>query len=324
MSVKQGGYVSLREKLKRLYYSSPQLIYWLTEVKLHREYQRLRDQVQSELGVHNRVDTVSKLRQKYRQSIHKTCHVIGSGMSVLSSISSIDCVNDFVVGFNYAGLLPIKFDVYFTEVATNVGDYAEASVLHELLYFKMCDNNGPDIYLKRLWDSNSWSPEYALSKYSGELRFILDIAPEFPLLANSRVLNLSRQRLLRQFRANYFINGPSSAVLSALFAYQLGFRNIVVHGVDFIGPHFFHSNMVKGDKSFTDKIRDNCPQVPDDFVHYTGKWMSLEWPHVIRALAQSGVTVYAGSQSSLFSSYAPVYVPYVHKMTTPRKCVQLS
>lgn len=287
-------------------------MYWFTEIKVRREYKRLREEVLKEPGVPNRVETVAKLRHTYSQSIHKTCHVIGSGCSVLSSISSIDWDNDFVIGFNYAGLLPIRFDVYFTEVATNSGYQAEASDLHELLYFKMCSKKRPDIYLKCLWESKWWSVDYALSRYSGELRFILDVVPDFPLLANSRVLNLSRQWLLRRMRSKYFINGASSSVFSVLFAYQLGFRNIVVHGVDYVGPHFFHSNKFTCDDELIVKVRELCPQVPDDFVHGAGKWMSLEWPHVIRALATSGVTVYAGAQASLFSSYAPVYVPYVH------------
>jgi hypothetical protein len=300
----------MRDKVKEIYYTSARSIFIASELKSIVEYVRLKRRVTMAGVSQERLVKVRDIRRDVAQVTHKTCHIIGSGLSVLSSIQSIDVKNDFVIGFNYAGLLPLEFDVYFLEHATDTGSLAESSGIHEDLYFEMCTRRQPEIYVKCLWGHDWWSPSFINNRYAGNLALLFDVPPNLPLLANSQILNLANQEIFRKKRSSFFINGASSAVFSVLFAYQLGFRNIVVHGVDFLGPHFFHSKELIVTK-LMERVRETCPEVPVDFVHGAGKWMSLQWPHVIRALARSGVTVYSGTRSSLFSTYAPVYIPFI-------------
>jgi hypothetical protein len=293
-----------------MYYSSPNSIYVAAELKCQYEYLRLKRFVHQNSIERHRIADADSLRRINHDSTHKICHIIGSGTSVVKSYKSIDSLNDFVIGFNYAGLLPLYFDVYFIEAASDREQLLTSSLIHEQLFFHMCQRREPKIFVKCMWETDWWSSSFIQSRYEGKLGVIIDVIPNLPILANSQALNLANQKLFRKKRSRFFLNGASSAVFSVLLAYQLGFRNIVVHGVDYVGPHFFHSNEFSGDNDLIQQIRELCPQVTDDFVHGAGKWMSLQWPHVIRALAMSGVTIYSGSQSSLFSTYAPVYIPY--------------
>jgi hypothetical protein len=292
---------------KKKYYQSPKLIDAITEVRCLVRYLHLRNHVLASDVDADKIYRVGQMRKSVSESIHKTCHIIGSGESVLSSIATIDNNNDFIIGFNYAGFLPLKFDVYFVEVATHIGNQSISSSLHEELFSGVCSSKRPKVYVKCLWQEQNWSSDFIRSSYGGDLGVLLDIFPDFPLLARSQVINVARQRLMSRRRNTYFLNGASSAIFSVLFAYQMGFRNIVVHGVDFVGAHYFHSKDLV-ETALVNKVRGLCPYVPASASHGAGRFMSLEWPHVVTALAKHGVTVYAGSNTSLFSTYAPVYI----------------
>ena len=52
------------------------------------------------------------LIDKYRNHSGKVCHIIGSGYSLNDSIAKIK-KNDFVMGFNFAALANLDFDLFF-------------------------------------------------------------------------------------------------------------------------------------------------------------------------------------------------------------------
>ncbi len=246
-------------------------------------------------------------RQQFSHVINDICHIVGSGNSVNNSLAIINQDHDFVIGFNFAGLLPTKFDVYFIEVASNSGPSAHSYMLHEQVIRSLSQRSNPMVVAKCLWGRQHWSADTINYALEGKLRFLIDVLPRFPVNASPQNINVAYKSFISRKRNSFYINGSSSSIFSVLYAYQLGFRNIVVHGVDFVGPHFFHARDF--DKcALIDKIRVECPVVDSKFVHLSGHWMSLEWPHVIAALASRGVTVYSASTDSLFSTYAPVFV----------------
>ena len=60
------------------------------------------------INLHNK----SHLHNKYRNHSDKACHIIGSGYSLNDSKGKINN-EDFVIGFNFAALANLDFDLFF-------------------------------------------------------------------------------------------------------------------------------------------------------------------------------------------------------------------
>ena len=296
----------MREYLKRKYYLSRTLVSLVAEVEAQKDYSKLQASIRRSGVERHRIKTVNSLRDRYSDEIHKTCHILASGASVLESSRNLDSKRDFIVGFNYAGFLPVPFDVYFIETATTTGVFNEHSRWHEQLYLQMCEVKQPDVFVKCLWARESWDADYINNKYGSNLSVIEDILPSFPIVAKSRVIGKCYKQFIASHARKYFVNGASSSIFAMLFAYRIGFRNIVIHGLDFKGPHFYHSDVATAGSLLKD-VRLSTPLVVDTHFHSASMWMAIELPRVLSMLDGQGVAVYSASDSSMFSTYAPVF-----------------
>ena len=75
---------------------------------------------------------------EYKSQNNKVCHIIGSGYSLDFSKNKIKS-NDFVIGFNFAALEKLNFDLYFFEFAgSNCRDISikQREVLNDLVLNK--------------------------------------------------------------------------------------------------------------------------------------------------------------------------------------------
>jgi hypothetical protein len=175
----------------------------------------------------------------------RTCHILANGDSVLDSITRIG-TDDFVVAMNAGALLPARIDLYITE---------------------LCPREGPSRIDNALgFDANNrWMTtmvEHVARRHPKAALVLKNLAPANPppdAIDPARRMHLLREiifphpdridvaaywtpvvdRMVRN-PGGSLIQGPSTIVVAVLAAYRLGFRRIVIHGLDGRGNHFFH------------------------------------------------------------------------------------
>ena len=136
------------------------------------------------------------------------------------------------MGFNFAAVCSLPFDVYFIEGAHSDGD-----VQRELIQEYASARIGK-VFLKNLWQGNT-EPDYYRRHYLDSVSLIHDIhMPPLPFHNNDTLKRVIVLALLQK-RSKYVVQFGSTIITCIVLAAQLGFKKIVVHGLDFYGPHFF-------------------------------------------------------------------------------------
>lgn len=163
---------------------------------------------------------------------YDACHIIGSGWSLADSIHFAKRSDAYVVGFNFACLADIHFDSYFVEFGGPAcAGVANAQVRALDRFVTSADTN---IYFKNLWESKN-EIGYAHRLYGNRVQFVRDLLVG---CFDPRHLNDSALLLLKE--DNRYLHQYSSTALTAIaFAKSLGFKRVVLHGVDFGGSYFF-------------------------------------------------------------------------------------
>ena len=106
-------------------------------------------------------------------------------------------------------------------------------------------NNAIDYFLRKtnskLLFKNLWQDKndinFAVDHYKDRVFFIRDIIiPHY--INSSKILDYSLEKLL--LHDPYYFRGACSTIINSIvFAKFLGFRKIVLHGVDYYGDYFF-------------------------------------------------------------------------------------
>lgn len=159
------------------------------------------------------------------------CHIIGSGWSLHESISSIS-EKDFVVGFNYAGLIGIPFDIYFVEFggsAVKNISYQHLSIVKDYVL-----KHTNLIFFKNLWEDKN-DMEFVNDHWLSVSTPIKDRI--YPVL-DEKYLEFVINTMLSE-KSDFLPQVISSVVTSIILAYKAGFNKIVIHGVDFGGQYFY-------------------------------------------------------------------------------------
>jgi hypothetical protein len=88
-----------------------------------------------------------------------------------------------------------------------------------------------------------------------------------------------------------------------MLAYHAGFKNIVVHGLDFSGPHIYNDEEIRN----LVNIEAPTPYVASTVKHSTASGQELIWCKLIDEFKNRSVNIFCASSESNFKKYAPIY-----------------
>ncbi len=299
----------LRSAVQAKIYNCDNLSSWYMEYKLRKEVQRV-ESVESRKGwLRSDFLDYQRLVECTREKIGdkiSACHIVASGWSVTDSISKIDKSREFVVSFNFGAICGLCFDMYFIELgAYEEGRAVEVSKLLVDLVSKMAANNIKNLYLKNCY-SDGVDAGFVNKYYRGFQKINEIHLPDIPLDQSDRVSRSVTELMLKPGR-RYLVQYGSSTLSCVFLAVHLGFSRIVVHGLDFVGPHFFSEGSFGFPTTFMDKLQQYYPPVSATELHATGTPVMNFLPTLRDVLRQKGVTLYSGSSRSPSARILPVF-----------------
>ena len=218
------------------------------------------------------------------------CHVIATGHSAVDSYKAgVVQPGDYIMGFNFAAFLPYTFDFYFFEETFYTCDFymARTKGISELLN-KQKDNM-PNLVYKN-------AQKVCISTMT---ELIPDI--KFSAVFDRQLVYKNVEKLFS--RPSIIMPQYGSSVITAvMLAYHAGFKNIVVHGLDFTGPHIYHDENIQRQT----QIDAPSPFVSKDEKHITTDSQELIWSDLMKTFAEKNVGVFCASSNSNFKRYARV------------------
>jgi hypothetical protein len=217
------------------------------------------------------------------------CHVIATGYSAISSYkSNIVKKDDYIIGFNFSAFLPYNFDIYFCEETSRV-DVSDDRTKNQAILLNKRKNNISNLIFKNLYDSK---PTLMTALISNEYSIIMDI----------QIVSGNINKLLSKPSIMMHQHG-STVIAAVILAYHAGFKNIIVHGLDFSGPHIYHDEELQKQIG----LSAPTPYVSKETKHVTASMQELVWPNIIKELHKKDIAIFSACIESKFSKYAPVY-----------------
>lgn len=166
---------------------------------------------------------------------YDSCHIWGSGSTADITKNFIKHERSFFhIGFGFSCLLDIDFNFYFIENSSKKNlDFLK---VQNNALAKFIDTKKTILAFKNLWQEKN-DMDLAYETYKNKTLFIRDlIIPHYNM--SDFAINNTIDKLLHD-DPNYFRESCSSIITSIIFAKFLGFKKIVLHGVDFYGDYFF-------------------------------------------------------------------------------------
>ncbi|GAB6389772.1 hypothetical protein STUTZSP0542_33110 [Stutzerimonas marianensis] len=162
------------------------------------------------------------------------CHLLGSGWSLNESYQLIDRKSSFVVGFNFSFLKCSDPDIHFIE---------NASIADARFFINTLDHYaGLERY--QVFDKTNVVFKN-ISELKNTVRIIKWIYAKKAYYIQDKHYRIFSNKSLRPTlidmlsQKNCLPQAVSSVIGMILFARQSGYKQIVVHGVDFYGPHYY-------------------------------------------------------------------------------------
>lgn len=291
-------YKELHGKLNRIIYFFRMKV---TEPKIKR---KLNDKIGGELFnlSLNRGQVVKEVTDKRIDKKTDICHIIASGWSLNYSAKLIP-ENNFVIGFNYAALSDIKFDVYFFEIGScRFKELSENSltIAREKLLKENCS-----IYFKNLWEGCN-DVDFIVNNWMDLSRIIKDRVYLIKDIAHTdKVVNYA-------FTDNsvFLPQICSTTVTATILAYRAGFKKIIIHGLDFGGDHFYGVDGFIPNNTVKEKIKISASnKIDKNAVHKTAQGIGMKTilPSMYSFLKKNKVELYCAVNKSPSSEYIPVY-----------------
>ena len=219
------------------------------------------------------------------------CHVIATGYSAVDAYNSgVVQPGDYIIGINFAAFLPYQFDFYFFEEVFGSCDFRKPRTkgITELLNKRK--DNIPNLVYKnaQLVDIKM------MAACIPDVKFSVVYDRQF-VYQNVKKLFAPPSVIMPQY--------SSSTITAIMLAYHAGFKNIVVHGLDFSGPYLYHDEDVQKQAG----ISAPTPYVTKDVKHITAAGQEAIWPKLMQTFAEKNVNVYSASPNSNFCMYAKSY-----------------
>lgn len=219
------------------------------------------------------------------------CHIIATGSSALDAYKAgVVKPGDYIIGINFAAYLPYTFDFYFFDDLFSLDDVyiAKTKCISDLL------NKRKDFIQHLVYKNAAVVFPDVMQKLIPDLKFsvVYDKVFYYPCV---KKLFVRPAFIMPQY--------CSSTIISAVLAYHAGFKNIVMHGLDFTGPHIYH------DKELQKQTGIDAPNqhVSKDVKHCSADGQELIWPEMIKKFEREGVNIYCASPNSKFKKYARIW-----------------
>lgn len=169
--------------------------------------------------------------------------IFGSGWS-LADTAEHALPDSYKVGFNFSGYSRLNFDLYFFEItADNYIGETQRELLNNLKI--------RHLIIKNLWSPNIDVRQIAKKKYP-DFNFIQDV-----WVPQDNKKSFSQVKSIIEDRQNFSQIGATFTGMIAM-GIQCEFKTIILHGIDFMGEHFFHSPGTKYRATFN-YGRLDCP-----------------------------------------------------------------
>lgn len=246
----------------------------------------------------------SQLYTKFHHTRTKTCHIIASGWSLNKSTPLIDHSQSFTIGFNFSAFIDIPFDLYFIELAS--ARFPELSRIQHSLTCEIARPRISSLFIKNLWEAKV-DPVYAQSHYGSYMCYIKDIMIPYSDVSSSELVF----QLMRYDR-HFLRQSYTTALTCIAVAKHIGFKHIVVHGLDFSGPHFFTAPTSRCPHSapleeLQEIYKSIDPSTTSDEQHPTAAGAKLLLPLLAKQLETDGIKLYSAIHDSPSSDYLPPY-----------------
>lgn len=234
------------------------------------------------------------------------CHIIGSGWSLNESKKKIQ-EEDFVIGFNQAALSGLKFDLYFVEFG---GYKVEEISRKQVQLIEDVVKKQTDLIIFKNIDEERNDPAFIKKFWGDKIFYMPDV--QVPMY-RERYLEQTMKYLYR--KDNIYLKQFISSVLASIcLAKNCGFKEIVLHGVDFGGAYFFdvpgyhHLNQYRPDENKNTTYK----KFSKDSVHVTSRdkvGVKECLPILQKLCREDGVTLMSASEESPLSKILPLYSP---------------
>ncbi len=228
---------------------------------------------------------------------NNTCHIIASGYSAYHSYKEgVINENDYIIGFNFSAFLPYHYDIYFIEQNYHLinDKNFNKDVVNKLttvinkrsdkinaIFLKNIYNTPPDLLATTMFD--------VIKK---NINVVLDVQVYIKII--NRLFS-APSIFMPQF--------STTTITTTMLAFHAGFKNIVVHGLDFEGPHIYHSEELQNEIN----VKEVTPYPKPNQQHITAVSQRLIWKDIIREFHKNEVNIFSASDKSNFKDYAPVY-----------------
>ena len=165
-------------------------------------------------------------------------HIICGGYSAPSTVKQIGA-DDFVLGFGYAGLIDVPFDAYFYEVASfgNSWDSLLTRVFARF-YDQNLRHRTKELFIKNYWNGRV-DCECLEANFTPVPCIVMDV--HVPAWPPYQPQDLRRQvcASLLDSKSRCLSQAGGSAITMLCLAIKAGANEIILHGLDLSGPHFY-------------------------------------------------------------------------------------
>ena len=234
------------------------------------------------------------------------CNIWGSGWSASqSSKNEYYTKSSFDIGFGFSYILELNFDFYFIENASE--KLSELVFIQKKGLERFIDNEKSYIVFKNiLQDKNDL--DFAIREYSSLAFFAKDIF--VPHYINKETVFRNTTKTLLEYDPFYFRGSCSTIISSIIFARYLGFKNIIIHGVDFGGKYFFDLDEYKKFSSYKPNIQDSIYQKKirlKNAKNPTADCLKRLLPLLNQYLKSENINLYSANRQSPLSHFLPLF-----------------
>jgi len=225
------------------------------------------------------------------QKRNDICHIIATGSTAIDSWKAgVVHPDDYIIGLNFAAFLPYTFDLYFFEEPFGTSNHrmARTKGITELLHQRKDDL--PNLVYKNLAIT---FPDL-MKKFIPDIKFsaVFDRVYYYP---NIKKLFARPSIIMPQY--------STTSITAIMLAYHAGFKNIIVHGLDFSGPHIYHDQELQKQAGITPPH----PYVSKDVKHSSADSQEMIWFKLMKTFAEKNVNVFCASPCSNFTKYAKIW-----------------
>ena len=229
-----------------------------------------------------------------------TCHILGSGLTCLSSVADIDSKNEYVMGLSYSNLYYSKPDIIFLEAAN---ERTKINRIRSRIISKSI-NHGDDIPViwKNLYMTDTEISKETINKYFKCNNYFLIDYGLIPFNKNN--ISTYNYCLKNFINSKYDIGIPQyqNSIVTLIGIASKIFKRIIIHGCDMGGDWFYDSEKFLPPKYLSEEelniLREKDPAIKYNKTHRETKHainahigLRLIMPQYKKFLREKGIEI---------------------------------